>query len=167
MKIYCTSYCNSGHDLETGKPIDHECRVIPPKALMLERQGKYEEAIEVMDDRKRGGMGDKEGRDEMSKSMTKNGILRRAGFLGISCETSAPGDGCRRYEFFSPGSKPYVYGRQLGFCLGAREAEIFLRGFDEGKIIGEEKRVDDQECKSGFGAWCECPWCGLRRKNDK
>lgn len=36
-KIYCTSFCNSGHDLKTGRPIEHECYIIPPKLLRAER----------------------------------------------------------------------------------------------------------------------------------
>lgn len=49
-KIYCSTYCNSGHDLKTGKPVDHECRVIPPEALEAEREGRFEDAVEVMED---------------------------------------------------------------------------------------------------------------------
>lgn len=48
MVIYCTSYCNQGHDLDTGKPVGHECRVIPPRALQLEREGDVEGAIAAM-----------------------------------------------------------------------------------------------------------------------
>ena len=37
--IYLTSYCNHGHYLNDGKPVDHECHVLPPRALQLEREG--------------------------------------------------------------------------------------------------------------------------------
>ncbi len=45
---YCTTYCNRAHRMSDGKPIAHECRIIPPKALAAERQGDYEAAIEIM-----------------------------------------------------------------------------------------------------------------------
>lgn len=35
--IYCTSFCNFGHVLATGRPIDHECYIIPSKLLIAER----------------------------------------------------------------------------------------------------------------------------------
>ena len=41
-------YCNHGHYVATGKPVNHECRVIPPAALRAEMEGKYAEAIELM-----------------------------------------------------------------------------------------------------------------------
>lgn len=46
--IYQTSYCNRGHNLKTGRPIQHECRIIPPSALKLERAGHVEQAIAIM-----------------------------------------------------------------------------------------------------------------------
>lgn len=45
--IYCTSFCNFGHYLNTGRPIDHECYIIPPRLLRAERDLPFEEAIEV------------------------------------------------------------------------------------------------------------------------
>lgn len=45
---YCTTYCNHGHRLSDGKPVDHECYVLPPKALEAEREGDYERAIELI-----------------------------------------------------------------------------------------------------------------------
>jgi hypothetical protein len=50
---YCSTYCNKGHSIKTGRPVGHECRIIPPRALALERFGRYEEAIEVMQNEKR------------------------------------------------------------------------------------------------------------------
>jgi hypothetical protein len=38
-RIYCTSYCNHGHRLSDGKPVNHMCYILPPKALQLERDG--------------------------------------------------------------------------------------------------------------------------------
>jgi hypothetical protein len=48
--IYCTSYCNQGHRLSDGKPVDHECIILPPKALQAERDGDYEGAIDILAD---------------------------------------------------------------------------------------------------------------------
>jgi len=38
--IYCTSFCNFGHYLDTGRPIGHECYIIPPRFLQMEREDK-------------------------------------------------------------------------------------------------------------------------------
>lgn len=35
-RIYCTSFCNFGHDLDTGKPVDHECYTLHPDDLQAE-----------------------------------------------------------------------------------------------------------------------------------
>jgi hypothetical protein len=49
--IYCTTYCNFGHYVDNGRPVKHECRVIPPAALKAEMAGDYERAIEIMTER--------------------------------------------------------------------------------------------------------------------
>ena len=46
--FYVSTYCNFAHDMETGEPIDHECVLIPPKALDAEREGDFDKAIEIM-----------------------------------------------------------------------------------------------------------------------
>jgi hypothetical protein len=51
--IYCTSFCNQGHDLQTGRPINHECIVLPPKALQAERDGDFNKAIEIIEAQRR------------------------------------------------------------------------------------------------------------------
>ena len=45
---YFTSFCNFSHWLKTGRPIGHECRIIPPAALRAERAGDYELAQLIM-----------------------------------------------------------------------------------------------------------------------
>lgn len=50
MRIFCTSYCNKGHCLDTGKPVEHECIVIPVKALEYEMDGNIKRAILEMID---------------------------------------------------------------------------------------------------------------------
>jgi hypothetical protein len=36
--FYVTTFCNFAHDLKTGRPISHECYIIPPKLLKLEME---------------------------------------------------------------------------------------------------------------------------------
>ncbi len=38
--FYVTSFCNFAHRLSDGKPINHECYIIPPKFLEQEIQGE-------------------------------------------------------------------------------------------------------------------------------
>ena len=38
--VYCSAFCNFGHRLSDGKPIGHECYVIPPALLEKERNGE-------------------------------------------------------------------------------------------------------------------------------
>ena len=45
---YVTTYCNRAHRMSDGKPIEHECRIIPPRALKLEREGDFSGAIQVL-----------------------------------------------------------------------------------------------------------------------
>lgn len=45
---YVSTYCNFAHRMKDGKPIAHECRIIPPQALHKEREGDIEGAIEIM-----------------------------------------------------------------------------------------------------------------------
>jgi hypothetical protein len=46
--FYCTSYCNHPHRLTDGKPINHECYVLPVKALRMEYLGNVPLAIEYL-----------------------------------------------------------------------------------------------------------------------
>jgi hypothetical protein len=48
MKIYMTSYCNKGHDLETGKPVNHDCYVLPVDALKAEMDGDTGRSINIL-----------------------------------------------------------------------------------------------------------------------
>lgn len=47
-QICCTSFCNFAHYVDTGRPIDHECYVIPPAALEAEINGDTDKAIVLM-----------------------------------------------------------------------------------------------------------------------
>lgn len=46
--FYVSTYCNFPHSKKTGRPIGHECRVIPPSALKAEMAGDYEKAIDIL-----------------------------------------------------------------------------------------------------------------------
>ena len=46
--VYCTSFCNRGHRLSDGKPVSHECAILPVQALTLERDGDVEKAIAIL-----------------------------------------------------------------------------------------------------------------------
>lgn len=39
MTQYVTTYCNFPHRLRDGKPIKHECGILPPAALRAEMAG--------------------------------------------------------------------------------------------------------------------------------
>lgn len=45
---YCTTYCNRYHGAD-GKPLDHECFVLPRGAIAAERAGHYQQAIDLID----------------------------------------------------------------------------------------------------------------------
>ena len=47
--VYCTTYCNFGHRMSDGKPIEHECAILPPEALRAEREGDYKLAIVLIE----------------------------------------------------------------------------------------------------------------------
>lgn len=45
---YVTSFCNFAHDLVTGRPVGHECYILPPEALRMEYLGNVDRAIEIL-----------------------------------------------------------------------------------------------------------------------
>lgn len=47
--VYCTSFCNHGHNMVTGKPVGHECYVLSPSALRVERLGNVKRATELLE----------------------------------------------------------------------------------------------------------------------
>jgi hypothetical protein len=47
-KFYVSTYCNFAHDIATGRPMNHECVVIPSAALQAEMDGDFDKAIEIM-----------------------------------------------------------------------------------------------------------------------
>lgn len=53
--IYATTFCNMGHLTSNGKPVGHECHVIPPAALAAEMSDDVPRAIELMDAARRLG----------------------------------------------------------------------------------------------------------------
>lgn len=51
-KTYLTSYCNKPHRVSDGKPIAHECRILPVKALQLEMLGDYPGSQRILSNQK-------------------------------------------------------------------------------------------------------------------
>ena len=47
-KIYTTTFCNCGHRVSDGKPINHECYILPTPALHAEMKGDMEKAVEIL-----------------------------------------------------------------------------------------------------------------------
>ena len=47
-KLYCTTFCNKPHRLEDGKPVEHECFIIPTAALHAEREGDMDRANDIL-----------------------------------------------------------------------------------------------------------------------
>ncbi len=47
-KYYCASYCNHPHRLSDGKPVSHECFVLPTAALHAEREGDTDKATAIL-----------------------------------------------------------------------------------------------------------------------
>lgn len=43
--VYLTSFCNNGHRLSNGHPVNHECWILRPDALRLEREDRVPEAV--------------------------------------------------------------------------------------------------------------------------
>ena len=41
--FYVTTFCNSSHNLKTGRPIGHECYILDPRKLALEAEGRINE----------------------------------------------------------------------------------------------------------------------------
>jgi len=46
--VFCTSFCNHGHRLSDGKPVKHECYVMPTEALHAERAGDTDRANDIL-----------------------------------------------------------------------------------------------------------------------
>lgn len=48
LRSYVTTYCNRSHDVKTGKPIGHNCYILPPAAIRAEMRGDYDEANKIL-----------------------------------------------------------------------------------------------------------------------
>lgn len=51
-RVYCTSFCNRGHRLDNGHPVDHECYVLDPVRLQAERDSQTFEGSIVKEPRR-------------------------------------------------------------------------------------------------------------------
>lgn len=43
--VYCSTFCNFGHNIATGKPVDHECARLNVVKFALEREGRFDEIV--------------------------------------------------------------------------------------------------------------------------
>jgi hypothetical protein len=71
---------------------------------------------------------------------TQNQVKNMAERVGLCMETVCPGDGKTRYSFYFLDPKEHTYGKILEYCVGAREAYLFLRGFSAGRKLGQKAR---------------------------
>jgi hypothetical protein len=46
--FYVSTYCNHAHRKKDGKPMQHECRIIPPAALRAEQGEDYDLATTIL-----------------------------------------------------------------------------------------------------------------------
>ncbi len=61
--IYQTSFCNRGHRVHDGRPVEHECERLSPQGLLAERAGDVDKALELFQAfRKKHGGGRSHGR---------------------------------------------------------------------------------------------------------
>lgn len=61
--------------------------------------------------------------------ITKKQIVRLAETLGLDTFTYSPGDGVTRYKFAPRGSQECYWSGSGYIVLGAKDAELFLRGY--------------------------------------
>lgn len=45
---YVSTFCNFPHRLDTGRPVGHECYILPPAMLRAELAGDYDGAAEIL-----------------------------------------------------------------------------------------------------------------------
>lgn len=67
-------------------------------------------------------------------NMSKKAILGWAARMGVPCDLcSIEGERINRFEFYDRRYPNGGVGRTIGYAMGAREAELFLRGYQEGR----------------------------------
>jgi hypothetical protein len=47
-RVYCTTYCNQDHAVHDGVPIEHNCYVLPWRALIAEIEQNFDQAIAIL-----------------------------------------------------------------------------------------------------------------------
>jgi len=52
--IYVTTFCNFPHNTKTGRPIGHECYILPVAMLKAEMDGDYALACSILQDKGKG-----------------------------------------------------------------------------------------------------------------
>jgi hypothetical protein len=145
-KIYCTSYCNFGHNMKTGRPIGHECRVIPPAALRAERAGDYGEAQRILSTGKRSSLRRNSDTPIVVRFKTTDGGSERRSFKTLAA--------AQKYAQSKLGEHPEI-SETYGYAVGAYgDAKIMVSGADLSDLF--PPRGDD--LGSGkFEVWVEVP----------
>ena len=74
-------------------------------------------------------------------------ILAKAESVGLSCETTSPGDGPRRFKFYV--GDDTAGKRLMFFASGIKEARIFLYGVEIGEELKDlrDKAKNEREGK--------------------
>ena len=49
IDLYAPTFCNQPHRMRDGKPVEHECYVLPTEALVAERAGDIGRALDILD----------------------------------------------------------------------------------------------------------------------
>ena len=87
QRIWVSSYCNFAHEIKTGKPIEHECRIIPVKAIEAEIKGNIEDSTNIL-------------RNAPAKIM-RYGVKSRESYGNNKCY-------CFGHDWFEEGKAPYT-----------------------------------------------------------
>lgn len=128
---YVTSYCNKPHSEQSGKPIEHECYVLPPEAIRLEKAGDTDAAVRLLQSsaplrRHRGVMARPAWWPKRMSAADFRELDNENGGICIGCGELDVEQGCepdaRGYECGSCGEKR-VYGAEEARMMGVIEVD--------------------------------------------
>lgn len=131
MGGYVTSYCNKPHSEQSGKPIEHECYILPLEAIRLEKAGQVEEAVRLLQSkqplkRHRGVMAQPEWWPKKVSAEEWRELDHENGGICIKCGELDFEQGCepdaRNYECGACGERR-VYGAEEARMMGVIEVD--------------------------------------------
>ena len=117
---FVTSFCNFPHSLKTGRPIGHECYILPVKGLWAERDGRFDEAQNIFAEQ-RGSRVAVRGRGRPGGKRRKNANAPRCSWCGCQTRRSVTGKG---YFCTSKRCGAYNSGPSTSPLLGALVSDI-------------------------------------------